>query len=231
MFGRVNRHRGTGRPLLAWLGLLLMAVSFVWLQYSTPPSLPRTEISVPANDGLFTVVVLDPGHGGQDSGTLRAGILEKELTLDVARRAERRLRLHGVSVLLTRNDDTHVALADRVALANAQRHCVFISIHFDNATRPAATGVETYYAVHQESKVAPAAAWLPLLERTALEPAKVESQNLASFIQEALVSHTQAVNRGTTPQQFFVLANARHPAVLVEGGFLTNRDEMSQTGD
>jgi N-acetylmuramoyl-L-alanine amidase len=61
----------------------------------------------------------------------------------------------------------------------------------------------------------------------------VESQSLASFIQEALVKHTQAVNRGTTPQQFFVIANVRHPAVLVEGGFLTNTDEISKlaTGD
>jgi N-acetylmuramoyl-L-alanine amidase len=56
----------------------------------------------------------------------------------------------------------------------------------------------------------------------------VESQNLASLIQEALVARTQAVNRGTTPQQFFVLANVRHPAVLVEGGFLTNADDISK---
>lgn len=155
-------------------------------------------------------------------------MLEKELTLDVAHRAERRLKLQGVAVLLTRNDDTHVSLANRAAVANEQHNCVFISIHFDNAARPAATGVETYYAVHQASNVARAAAWLPFLRRTSLEPANVESQSLASLIQEALVTHTQAVNRGTTPQHFFVLANVRHPAVLVEGGFLTNTEDMNK---
>jgi N-acetylmuramoyl-L-alanine amidase len=204
-----------------------MAVSFAWLQFSTPPSLPKTAVRVPATEEPFSVVVLDPGHGGQDSGTMKAGILEKELTLDVAYRARRILQLQGVAVLLTRADDTHVSLASRAAIANERRNCVFISIHFDNATRPAATGVETYYAAHQVSN-ATLASWLPFLQRTSLEPANGESQSLASFIQEALVTRTQAVDRGTTAQQFFVLANVRHPAVLVEGGFLTNADEITK---
>jgi N-acetylmuramoyl-L-alanine amidase len=63
------------------------------------------------------------------------------------------------------------------------------------------------------------------LQRTSSEPPNLESQSLATFIQESLVAHTQAVNRGTRPQQFFVIANVRHPAVLVEGGFLTNKDD------
>lgn len=157
---------------------------------------------------------------------MKAGILEKELTLDVAQRARRILQLQGVDVLLTRSDDTHISLAGRAAMANERRNCVFISIHFDNAARPAATGVETYYAAHQVPKTAFAPSWLPFLQRTSLEPANEESQSLASFIQEALVTRTQAVDRGTTAQQFFVLANVRHPAVLVEGGFLTNTDEI-----
>ena len=164
---------------------------------------------------------------------MKAGMLEKELALDVTHRVERLLQLQGVATLLTRTGDTYVSLADRAAVANAQRDCVFISIHFDDATRPAATGVETYYAAHQISNSARLASWLPFLQRASLESANVESQSLAAFIQEALVTHTQAVNRGTTPQQFFVIANVRHPAVLVEGGFLTNADEMNKlaTGD
>jgi N-acetylmuramoyl-L-alanine amidase len=227
MLEGVNRHRGNGRPFLAWFGLLLMAGSFVWLQFS-PPLFTRSDTRVAPVEEPFTVVVLDPGHGGQDSGTMRAGILEKELTLDVAHRARRRLELQGVAVLLTRNDDTQVSLSDRAAVANEQHHCIFISLHFDHATRAAATGIETYYAARQVSKVARAASWLPFLRGASLEPANVESQNLAALIQEALVARTQAVNRGTTPQQFFVLANVRHPAVLVEGGFLTNADDISK---
>jgi N-acetylmuramoyl-L-alanine amidase len=228
MFGRVDGYGGSARRFLAWIGLLLMAASFIWLQLL--PSRPRllVDIPAPAAGGPFALVVLDPGHGGRDSGTMKAGILEKELALDVALRVKRFLQLQGVSALLTRTGDTYVSLADRAAIANARHNCVFVSIHFDDATRSAATGVETYYAAHQISNSSRVASWLPFLEQTAPESENVESQSLAAFIQEALVTRTQAVNRGTTPQQFFVIAHVRHPAVLVEGGFLTNTDEMNK---
>jgi N-acetylmuramoyl-L-alanine amidase len=223
----------TGRSFVAWIGLLLMVGSFVWLQFFSPTSRPPGDVQPAAPDGPFAVVVLDPGHGGQDSGTMKAGLLEKDLTLDVAHRAERLLQLRGLATVLTRTGDTHVSLADRAATANAQPRCVFVSIHFDDATRPAATGVETYYAARQISNAKPALSWLPFLRQTGLEAANGESQSLADRIQEALVTYTQAVNRGTTSQQFFVIANVRHPAVLVEGGFLTNADELNKlaTGD
>jgi N-acetylmuramoyl-L-alanine amidase len=70
------------------------------------------------------------------------------------------------------------------------------------------------------------AAWLPFLSRTSSDPPNLESQSLAASIQESLVARTQATNRGTRPQQFFVIANVRHPAVLVEGGFLSNKEDV-----
>jgi len=228
MFGRVDRGRRQGRPILAWIGLLLMIASFTWLQLLTPISSPQADIRTPATEGPLALAVLDPGHGGQDSGTMKGGLLEKDLALDVAHRTERFLQLQGVATLLTRTGDTYLSLADRAAVANAQRNCVFISIHFDDATRPAATGVETYYAARQISNAPRVESWFPFLQQASAESANVESQSLAAFIQEALVTHTQAVNRGTTPQQFFVIANVRHPAVLVEGGFLTNTDELNK---
>jgi N-acetylmuramoyl-L-alanine amidase len=225
MSGRVSREPGRGRPFIAWIGLLTMAVSFVWLQFLSPASGPH--LDVPALEGPFAVVVLDPGHGGQDSGTMKGGLREKDLTLDVAHRAERLLQLQGLATVLTRTGDTHVTLADRAAMANAQPKCVFVSIHFDDA-RPAATGVETYYAARQISNAKAAVSWWPFLRETALKTMNVESQSLADRIQDALVAYTQAVNRGTTSQQFFVIANVRHPAVLIEGGFLTNADELTK---
>lgn len=164
---------------------------------------------------------------------MKGGLLEKDLALDVALRAERFLQLQGVATLLTRAGDTYLSLADRATIANAQRNCVFISIHFDDATRPAATGVETYYAARQISNAPRAVSWFPFLQKASADSTNAQSQSLAAFIQEALVTHTQAVNRGTTQQQFFVIANVRHPAVLVEGGFLTNTDELNKlaTGD
>ena len=228
MFGRIERAPERGRPRLALIGLMMMAVSFAWLQFSSPVSRPQIDVQTPAPEGPFALVVLDAGHGGQDSGTMKAGVLEKELTLDVAHRVERLLQLQGMATLLTRTGDEYVSLADRATIANAQANCVFVSIHFDDASRSAATGVETYYAPHQLSNSTRVLSWLPFLQRTSLESANVESQSLAAFIQEALVTHTQAANRGTSSQQFFVIANVRHPAVLVEGGFLTNAHEMNK---
>lgn len=226
MWGRRGR-RGTGeRSAVAWIGLLLMAVSFVWLQVTAVPrSLTRLE-PTPPPAAPFALVIIDPGHGGKDSGTTKNGMVEKELTLDVAHRVERLLQERGLVVALTRADDTYVSLLDRATMANSQPEAVFVSIHFDEAGRSAATGIETYYAAHAISFPERVASWLPFLQRTSSEPPNVESQSLAGVIQESLVARTQAANRGTRPQQFFVIANVRHPAVLIEGGFLTNKDEV-----
>jgi N-acetylmuramoyl-L-alanine amidase len=172
------------------------------------------------------LVVIDPGHGGKDSGTTKNGMVEKDLTLEVAQRVERLLQERGLVVALTRADDTYVSLLDRATMANNQPEAVFVSIHFDEGGRSGATGIETYYATHASSFPERVASWLPFLQRTSSEPPNVESQSLAASIQESLVARTQAANRGTRPQQFFVIANVRHPAVLIEGGFLTNKDEV-----
>lgn len=228
MIRRDQGERRRARPIIARLGLLIMAVSFVWLQLTAVPRSARVEPDEPTPPAPFALVVIDPGHGGQDSGTMKAGLVEKELTLDLAQRVERLLQQRGLMTLLTRADDSYVSLQNRAAIANDQQGCVFVSIHFDEAGRPAATGIETFYAAHPVSLPDRVASWLPFLPRTSGEPPNVESQSLATFIQESLVAHTQAVNRGTRPQQFFVIANVRHPAVLVEGGFLTNKDDVAK---
>ena len=227
MFGRVRSEGRKGQSVLAWLGLLLMAASFVWWQL-LPPRMtpPQAETDAPAAETPFALVVIDPGHGGLDSGTMKAGMVEKDLTLDVAHRLERLLQGRGVATLLTRADDSYVSLAERAAVANGQPSCIFISIHFDEAGRPAASGIETFYAARQVSTPTRLASWLPFLQQASLESPGVESQSLAGFIQESLVAHTQAIDRGTRPQQFFVIAHVRHPAVLVEGGFLTNTEDV-----
>lgn len=226
MWGRQGRTRAAEGSALAWIGLLLMGASFVYLQVTAAPrSWTRIEPAAPPV-APFAMVIIDPGHGGQDSGTIKNGIVEKELTLDMAHRVERHLQERGLVVALTRADDTYVSLPDRAIMANNQPEAVFVSIHFDDAGRSAATGIETYYAAHPVSLPEQIASWLPFLRRTSAEPPNLESQSLATSIQEALVARTQATNRGTRPQQFFVIVNVRHPAVLVEGGFLTNKDEV-----
>jgi N-acetylmuramoyl-L-alanine amidase len=214
------------RPLLAWLGFAALIGSFVWLQLL--PERPTAQSRAPAprvSDGLG-VVVIDPGHGGQDSGTIRGGLLEKDLALDVARRLDRILQLKGIPTLLTRNGDSYVSLSGRAATANREQNALFISIHFDDA-KPTATGVETYFAPRRLTAAPMLASWVPFFQHTE-EQDNFDSQSLAGFVQDSLVAATHAVNRGTRAEQFYVIANVRHPAVLVEGGFLTNKDDVAK---
>jgi N-acetylmuramoyl-L-alanine amidase len=230
MFDQRSRGRQIIGSILALAGLLLMIVSFVWMQRIPARQRPvKPHIAQPPPVlKPFAVVVLDPGHGGQDSGAICGGVLEKDLTLDVARRIERLLEAEGIATVMTRVGDSYVSLADRAALANRVRDSILISIHFNEDNRPVSTGVETYYAAHQITGGSFAASWLPFLWRALSESPNLESQSLAGFIQEALVVRTRALDRGTKARQFFVIANVICPAVLLEGGFLTNKEDISK---
>ncbi|MDQ2919243.1 MAG: N-acetylmuramoyl-L-alanine amidase [Verrucomicrobiota bacterium] len=215
------------RSTIAWLGLALMVGSLIWLEF-LPPLLRLTRAKASsAKTGPLSLVIIDAGHGGDDSGTMRNGLMEKDLTLDVARRVERLARMQGLSTIMTRESDARKTLPERAAIANKQNDGIFVSIHFDEGARAEATGVQTFYAVHQmPMSIFPS--WLRFLQTASVTPENLESQSLAGFVQEALVRRTRAFDRGTRAQQFYVVANVRHPAVLVEGGFLTNNDDLTK---
>jgi N-acetylmuramoyl-L-alanine amidase len=217
------------RRAIPWLGLLLLAISFAWfVRLSAPPHPPRTEHHSVARGAQPLVVVLDPGHGGQDSGALCGTVLEKDLTLDVALRTARLLRAAGFATALTRDDDRYVSLTKRASLGNHEDNSLFVSIHFNHNARATASGVETYYPLRQSAAPPGFFSWLPFLQRTDVGPSREKSESLANFIQAALVERTHAVNRGTKPEQFFVITNVRRPAALVEGGFLTNKSDVTK---
>jgi N-acetylmuramoyl-L-alanine amidase len=148
--------------------------------------------------------------------------------LDVARRVDRLLDSEGVATLMTRLGDNYVSLADRAAFGNRANDSIFISIHFNEDNKPVASGVETYYAAHQINSGSAFPSWFPFFSQLPSNSPKPESQSLAGFIQEALVARTGSLNRGTQAKQFFVIANVTSPAVLIEGGFITNQDELSK---
>jgi N-acetylmuramoyl-L-alanine amidase len=219
------------RNVLAIAGLLLMIASLVWIsahEHKQPAVYKESKRAEPQRSKPFAVVVLDPGHGGEDSGAMCGGVMEKDLTLDVARRVDRLLDSEGVATLMTRLGDTYVSLADRAAFGNRVRDSIFISIHFNEDNKPVASGVETYYAAHQINSASAFTSWLPFLSRQLSNLPKPESQSLAGFIQGALVARTRSVDRGTQAKQFFVIANVTSPAVLIEGGFITNKEELSK---
>jgi N-acetylmuramoyl-L-alanine amidase len=219
------------RNVLAVAGLLLMIASVVWISFhqeKRPAVKAESKATSPQTSKPFAVVVLDPGHGGQDSGAMCGGIMEKDLTLDIARRVDRILDSQGIATLMTRLGDTYVSLADRAAFGNRVNDSIFVSIHFNEDNKPVASGVETYYAVHQIGSGSTFGSWLPFFSRPPSNSPKPESQSLAGCIQEALVARTRSIDRGTQAKQFFVIANVTSPAVLLEGGFITNQDELSK---
>ena len=187
------------------------------------------------------LVVLDPGHGGDDRGAIGPhGELEKDLTLQIARLTAARLQAAGVTARLTRDGDEAVALTDRTALANRLRADVFVSIHANASLARGAHGAETYFmsAEATDSHAAQAAATenasapqdtVQLILWDLAQTANLnESALLARVVQERLNALQEIRDRGVKQAPFVVLTGATMPAVLVEVGFLSNPDEAAR---
>ncbi len=184
-------------------------------------------------------VIIDPGHGGGDSGAVAQGVVEKTLNLDVGLRVAQLLRARGVEVRLTREDDHFVSLEDRVRLANTLPGAVFVSIHFNDASGNGkaigrASGIETYYC---ERKLAPDPgwAWASIFGGKSVTPGSQswairEGQSLADCIQGSLIAGTAATDRGIKERSLYVTHRVMGPAVLVEGGFVSNPAEARHLG-
>jgi N-acetylmuramoyl-L-alanine amidase len=167
----------------------------------------------------FPTVVIDPGHGGRDDGARGNGLVEKQLTLDVAGRTEALLKQFGFQTVLTRTDDAYVPLAERASIANRIDNSIFVSIHFNHAS--AGAGIETFYA---SEKVPPENAWtwVGFFSKPQQAAALDTGETLAGFIQASMVMRTDAVNRGIRGRPLYVVRHTRCPAALVECGFISN---------
>jgi N-acetylmuramoyl-L-alanine amidase len=194
----------------------------------------------------FDLVVLDAGHGGDDHGAEGpAGLREKELVLDVARRLESRLASERVQVVLTRTDDVYVPLGERTAIANRAGADLFISVHANGATARSARGVETFFAALEASDES--SRQLAERENAAFREAEVAAADdpLASILgdlaaadsmresdefarlanKEVAAIAAAAPSRGVKQAPFVVLMGVKMPAALVEIGFITNPAE------
>ena len=166
-----------------------------------------TTTGVKNTSKTFNTVVVDAGHGGKDSGAYRRyGPAEKIVALDVAQRLNRKLRESQLKTVMTRSSDVFIELNDRVAIENAQKNAIFVSIHFNDSRRRGIRGFETYY--HSGP-----------------------SFDLANGIQQKLITIPNSKNGGVHTANFRVLRNATCPAVLVECGYLSNRSEGNQARD
>jgi N-acetylmuramoyl-L-alanine amidase len=172
-------------------------------------------------------VVIDPGHGGIDDGTKYFGLAEKDVTLDVGQRLRDILKGLGVATVLTRTDDVYVSLPARAELANkiadTNADSIFVSIHFNQSAVESVDGIETYYA-DRKMPLPSDWTWVGFFDQPDDQQLD-RGENLAADIQSAVVSRMMETNRGIKSRSLFVTRHTRMPAVLVEGGFLSNKIE------
>jgi N-acetylmuramoyl-L-alanine amidase len=147
------------------------------------------------------VVCIDPGHGGSDTGALENGVAEKDVNLDIALRARALLEAKGCRVVMTRESDQTVSLAQRCAIANGAHASLLVSIH-NNSRPPDVEGTTTYFC--RGSDV---------------------GRRLAAFVQAEVVRRIGRPDRGVKDSGLYMVRNAAMPAALLEGVFLSSREE------
>ncbi len=211
------------RHTFACVGLIVLAGCFTFVM--VPDSeLPWLAAPSPAGKTDLPTVVIDPGHGGNDGGASANGLVEKDLTLDVAKRVAEALKGFDFPVVLTRPDDRYVSLAERAAQGNDHPDSIFISIHFNKHADDDVSGVEAFYT----ERKAPAEddfSWMGIFNVKQPEPPPETGEDLASFVQTSLVLKTELRNRGIKSRGLYVTRHVRRPAALVEAGFLSNTME------
>lgn len=150
------------------------------------------------------VVVIDPGHGGKDYGAIRAGINEKDITLDVSKLVAAMLRAKGFKVYMSHDTDKFVPLQGIVDIAEEVKPDIFVSIHVNSSNGTEATGIETHY-YHDYSI------------------------GLAKAVHNALMAQvTTTKDRGLFKSRFYVINHTTMPAILVEIGFISNDNERAE---
>ncbi len=187
-------------------------------------------------------IVIDPGHGGHDTGTIGPnGLLEKDLVLDVSKRLGKLLEARlGAEVVFTRRDDTFIPLETRTSIANQEQADLFVSVHANSSHDPDARGVETYYLNFTSSPEALEVAarenaasdksiheLQDLVKKIALKEKIEESREFAADVQQSLHSGLSAKtagirDRGVKKAPFVVLIGANMPSILAEISFISN---------
>jgi N-acetylmuramoyl-L-alanine amidase len=178
------------------------------------------------------VVVLDPGHGGEDPGAQEGPRLEeKRLTLDLARRVRAKLRECQVDARLSRERDTTMSLDERCWRADRMDAALFVSIHLNASRDRRISGIETY--------IIPSPGYAPTadregavfkMEKTVYPANRFDASNalLAYYLHKGLLASSHGEDRGIRRARFHVIKSVSCPAALVECGFLSNRREADR---
>jgi len=175
------------------------------------------------NPEPLRTVILDPGHGGHDSGATSKFGREKDFALDVALRARQLLQINGYKVHMTRMDDVFVPLEKRAAMANRYPAAIFISIHFNKSRSGGGTGIETF-------ALAPRGVPSMDKEQVSFSDLRAHSGNerdpeniaLATVMHASMLRDLEMPDRGVKRARFVVIRDVTIPGVLLEGGFVNH---------
>src|SRR5437899_1269296 len=180
-----------------------------------------------ANAGKLETVVLDPGHGGHDKGAVSRYGSEKDFVLDVARKLRPLLQAKGLRVIMTREGDYFVPFEVRAQIANAARNSIFVSIHFNGTNdNPNATGFEIFsFTPRGAPSTSDSAVASSSVNMQPGSEVDAQSMALSACIYHSVLGHIPEYDRGIKRARFAVLRLTKVPAVLIEGGFLTERGE------
>lgn len=199
------------------LGVLAFMLGTFYLVMPSKPT--ATEVHLPK----YTTVIIDAGHGGEDGGaSSAAGLIEKDVNLDIAKKLAEMLKASGINVIMTRNEDKllydrnadfhgrkkKLDMAARLGVMQKTENAIFVSIHMNSYTSPQYSGLQVWYSKNHQ-----------------------DSESLASIIQSSNQELLQPENtrkiKGAT-SAIFLLNEAPCPAVLVECGFLSNTVEAAK---
>lgn len=159
-------------------------------------------------------IVVDAGHGGEDFGTHSLDTpkyQEKNLNMSTAMMLKNFLQYFGYRVVMTRTNDVFISLEERAQMTNKLKPKLFVSVHYNSAPSKQAEGIEVYYYLDEKDR-----------------RRKECSKYLAEAILSKVIQNTQAKSRGVKHGNYSVIRETKVPAVLIEGGFLTNKNEMDK---
>ena len=180
-----------------------------------------------SNVGRLETVVLDPGHGGYDKGQVSRLGYEKDFALDLARKLRPLLQAKGLRVIMTREGDYFVPLEVRAQIANKARNSIFVSVHFNGTNDdPDATGFEIFsFTPRGAPSTSDSTVRSSSFNMQPGSQVDAHSMALSACIYHSLLGHIPEYDRGIKRARFAVLRLTKVPAVLIEGGFLTERGE------
>ncbi|NLY44569.1 MAG: N-acetylmuramoyl-L-alanine amidase [Tissierella sp.] len=197
------RSKTGGRIRLFILIISLISIIFIMLKW------------MPFIDGEFKslkrVIVIDPGHGGEDPGAIGfSGNYEKDINLEISKKLYEKLKEKDYKVILTRDKDEYVENLSRAELANKRRARVFISVHGNSLENNSSVdGIQVLYYPNRESTIG-----------------DLDNNELAQIVMNSMINGTGAKDRGTIEREDLIVLNqTKMPAILIEYGFISNENE------